>query len=32
MTHAAAGRDILASIDFAAPIAEIVAQHHERLD
>jgi PAS domain S-box-containing protein/putative nucleotidyltransferase with HDIG domain len=32
MTHAEAGRDILAPIDFGAPIGDIVAQHHERID
>lgn len=31
-THAQAGYDILKSIDFPWPIAEIVWQHHERLD
>ena len=30
--HADAGHDILAGIDFPWPIAEIVRQHHERLD
>jgi PAS domain S-box-containing protein len=28
--HAEEGRELLASIDFGAPIAEIVYQHHER--
>ena len=31
-THAQAGYDILSRIDFPWPIAEIVLQHHERLD
>ncbi|MEQ8200009.1 MAG: HD domain-containing phosphohydrolase [Syntrophomonadaceae bacterium] len=31
-THPAAGYDILKSIPFDAPIAEIVLQHHERMD
>jgi HD-GYP domain-containing protein (c-di-GMP phosphodiesterase class II) len=31
-THAAAGYDILKGIEFPWPIAEIVLQHHERLD
>ena len=31
-THPAAGYDILKSIPFDAPIADIVLQHHERLD
>jgi PAS domain S-box-containing protein len=31
-THVDAGYDILKSIDFPWPIAEIVRQHHERLD
>jgi len=31
-THPAAGYDILKIIPFEAPIAEIVLQHHERLD
>ncbi len=31
-THAQAGYDILKSIDFGAPVAETVWQHHERLD
>lgn len=31
-THPAAGYDILKSIPFEAPIADIVLQHHERLD
>ena len=30
--HPRAAYDILAPIDFGAPVAEIVAQHHERLD
>ena len=30
--HASAAYDILAPIDFEGPVAEIVAQHHERLD
>jgi HD-GYP domain-containing protein (c-di-GMP phosphodiesterase class II) len=30
--HAQAGYEILAAIDFGAPVAEIVLQHHERLD
>ena len=30
--HPAAGYDILAAIDFGSPVAEIVLQHHERLD
>ncbi|HZL65057.1 MAG TPA: HD domain-containing phosphohydrolase [Thermoleophilia bacterium] len=30
--HASAAYDILAPIDFGGPVAEIVAQHHERLD
>ena len=30
--HAQTGFDILASIDFGAPVAEMVLQHHERLD
>ena len=30
--HASAAYDILAPIDFGSPVAEIVAQHHERLD
>lgn len=30
--HCEAGRDILKSIAFEWPVAEIVAQHHERLD
>ena len=32
MAHATAGADILASIDFGAPVADIVRSHHERLD
>jgi PAS domain S-box-containing protein/putative nucleotidyltransferase with HDIG domain len=31
-THPAAGYDILKSIPFEGPIAEIILQHHERLD
>jgi hypothetical protein len=31
-THSQAGYDILKDIDFAWPIAEVVYQHHERLD
>lgn len=31
-THAGAGYDILRNIDFPWPVAEIVLQHHERLD
>jgi len=30
--HAQTGHDILAGIDFPWPVAEIVLQHHERLD
>ena len=30
--HAAAGYEILKSIEFEYPVADIVAQHHERLD
>ncbi|MCX6374286.1 MAG: HD domain-containing protein [Actinobacteria bacterium] len=30
--HPAAGFDILAAIDFGLPVAEMVLQHHERLD
>lgn len=30
--HAASGCQILDGIDFGGPVAEIVAQHHERLD
>ena len=30
--HVQAGYDILAPIDFGRPVAEIVLQHHERLD
>jgi putative nucleotidyltransferase with HDIG domain/PAS domain S-box-containing protein len=30
--HAAAAHEILAPIDFECPVAEVVAQHHERLD
>jgi HD-GYP domain-containing protein (c-di-GMP phosphodiesterase class II) len=29
--HARAGYEILAAIDFGAPVAEIVLQHHERI-
>lgn len=31
-THCQAGYDILCSIDFPWPVAEIVRQHHEKLD
>jgi HD-GYP domain-containing protein (c-di-GMP phosphodiesterase class II) len=31
-THVAVGRDILQQLELAAPIAEIVYQHHERID
>lgn len=31
-THAGAGFDLLKAVDFPWPIAQIVAQHHERLD
>ncbi len=31
-SHSAAAYDILAPIDFGGPVAEIVLQHHERLD
>lgn len=31
-THAGAGYDILRNIDFPWPVADIVLQHHERLD
>jgi HD-GYP domain-containing protein (c-di-GMP phosphodiesterase class II) len=31
-THAQVGHDILSRIDFPWPIAEIVLQHHERMD
>ncbi len=31
-THSQVGHDILAGIDFAFPVAEIVLHHHERLD
>ncbi len=31
-THSQSGADILSDIDFPWPIAEIVLQHHERLD
>jgi putative nucleotidyltransferase with HDIG domain len=30
--HAAIGQDVLSDVDFPWPIAEIVGQHHERLD
>ena len=30
--HARAGHDILAGIDFPWPVAEMILQHHERLD
>jgi PAS domain S-box-containing protein/putative nucleotidyltransferase with HDIG domain len=30
--HAETGREILGAIDFREPVADIVAQHHERLD
>jgi PAS domain S-box-containing protein len=30
--HPAAGADILASVEFGAPVADIVRWHHERLD
>jgi putative nucleotidyltransferase with HDIG domain len=30
--HPETGREILATIDFRQPVAEIVVQHHERLD
>ena len=30
--HAAAGHELLAPIEFDGPVAEIVLQHHERLD
>ena len=30
--HARAGYEILAAIEFDAPVAEIVLQHHERID
>jgi PAS domain S-box-containing protein len=30
--HPTTGFDILADVDFGAPVAEIVLQHHERLD
>lgn len=32
MTHVEAGYDILKAIDFPWPIAQIVRQHHERMD
>jgi HD-GYP domain-containing protein (c-di-GMP phosphodiesterase class II) len=31
-THSKAGYDILKSIDFPWPVADIVVQHHERMD
>jgi hypothetical protein len=31
-THSQAGYDILKDIEFPWPIAEIILQHHERLD
>lgn len=31
-THPAVGRDILQQLEIGAPIAEIVHQHHERID
>ena len=31
-SHSAAAYEILAPIDFGGPVAEIVLQHHERLD
>ena len=31
-SHSAAANEILAPIDFGGPVAEIVLQHHERLD
>jgi HD-GYP domain-containing protein (c-di-GMP phosphodiesterase class II) len=31
-THPQAGHDLLAQADFGFPLAEIVLQHHERLD
>ena len=30
--HSQVGHDILATVDFGLPVAEIVLQHHERLD
>lgn len=30
--HAQAGYDILKDVDFAIPVAEIIRQHHERMD
>ena len=30
--HAQAGHDIMAAVEFEQPVAEIVLQHHERLD
>jgi PAS domain-containing protein len=32
MTHTSIGHDIIASIEFPWPVAEIILQHHERLD
>lgn len=32
MTHPAAGYDIVKSIPFEGPVAQIIQQHHERLD
>lgn len=31
-THAQVGHDVLAAIDFERPVADIVLQHHEKLD
>jgi putative nucleotidyltransferase with HDIG domain len=31
-THPVAGKELLSSIDFNAPVADIVEQHHERFD
>ncbi len=31
-THAEAGYDILKNVDFPWPVAEVIRQHHERLD
>ena len=31
-THARSGYDILSEVDFPWPVAEIVLQHHERMD
>jgi len=31
-THAQVGHDVLAAIDFEQPVADIVLQHHEKLD